>query len=156
MPRLPELITLIGDHFAKAAFCAPGSHPATTVCAQNPWIRSRMTVETDSPERGREAMRRLAEKKVDAVKIVHQGGCKHGSPYFFKAEALGINVQILKLEKAVLEAVIDETHRHGLKATVHTVDADAAIEALFVLLVNFHLQPEFRSLLNVGRVVVFG
>ena len=113
-----------------AAFCAPGSHPATTVCAQNPWIRSRMTVETDSPERAREAMRRLAGKKVDAVKIVHQGGCKHGSPYFFKAEALGINVQILKLEKAVLEAIIDETHRHGLKATVHTVDADAAIEAL--------------------------
>ena len=113
-----------------AAFCAPGSHPATTVCAQNPWIRSRMTVETDSPERAREAMRRLAGKKVDAVKIVHQGGCKHGSPYFFKAEALGINVQILKLEQAVLEAIIDETHRHGLKATVHTVDADAAIEAL--------------------------
>lgn len=113
-----------------AAFCAPGSHPATTVCAQNPWIRSRMTVETDSPERAREAMRRLAGKKVDAVKIVHQGGCKHGSPYFFQAEALGINVQILKLEQAVLEAIIDETHRHGLKATVHTVDADAAIEAL--------------------------
>jgi imidazolonepropionase-like amidohydrolase len=37
---------------------------------------------------------------------------------------------ILKLEKAALQAIIDETHRHGLKATVHTVDAEAAIEAL--------------------------
>jgi imidazolonepropionase-like amidohydrolase len=113
-----------------AAFAAPGSHPATTIYGQNPWLRYRATVETDSPERAREAVRRLAGKKVDAVKIVHQGGCKHGSPYFFKAELLGLNVQILKLEKAVLGAIIDEAHRHGLKVTVHTVDADAAIEAL--------------------------
>jgi imidazolonepropionase-like amidohydrolase len=112
------------------AFCAPGSHPATTLLAQNPWLRSRAAIETDSPERAREAVRRLAAKKVDAVKVVHQGGCKHGSPYFFKAESWGINVQILKLEKTVLGAIIDEAHRHGLKATVHTVDADAAIEAL--------------------------
>jgi imidazolonepropionase-like amidohydrolase len=113
-----------------AAFAAPGSHPATTVYGHNPWLRYRATVEADSPERAREAVRRLAAKKVDAIKIVHQGGCKHGSPYFFKAESLGLNVQILKLEKTVLEAIIDETHRHGLKVTVHTVDATAAIEAL--------------------------
>jgi imidazolonepropionase-like amidohydrolase len=113
-----------------AVFAAPGSHPATTVFGQNSWLRYRTTVETDSPEAAREAVRRLAGKKVDAVKIVHQGGCKHGSPYFFKLESLGLNVQILKLEKAVLGAIIDETHRHGLKVTVHTVDADAAIEAL--------------------------
>jgi imidazolonepropionase-like amidohydrolase len=75
-------------------------------------------------------VRRLSGKKVDAVKVIHHGGCKHGSPYFFKAELLGLNVQILKLEKAVLEAIIDEAHRHGLKATVHTVDVEAAIEAL--------------------------
>jgi len=112
------------------AFCAPGSHPATTLLAQNPWLRSRAAIETDSPERAREAVRRLAAKKVDAVKVVHQGGCRPGSPYFFKAESWGINVQILKLNKAVLGAIIDEAHRHGLKATVHTVDADAAIEAL--------------------------
>jgi imidazolonepropionase-like amidohydrolase len=96
-----------------AAFCAPGSHPATTICGQNPWLRYRMIVETDSPEQAREAVRRLAGKKVDAVKIVHQGGCKHGSPYFFKVESLGLNVQILKLEKAVLGAIIDEAHRPG-------------------------------------------
>jgi imidazolonepropionase-like amidohydrolase len=113
-----------------AAFAAPGSHPATTVYAHNPWIRNRAVVETDSPQRAREAIRRMAEKKVDAIKIIHQGGCRHGAPYFFKAEALGVNVQILKLDRAVLEAIIDETHKHGLKATVHTVDEEAAIEAL--------------------------
>src|SRR5580658_10352243 len=41
-----------------AAFCAPCSHPATTVYCQNPWLRNRATVETDSPERAREAVRR--------------------------------------------------------------------------------------------------
>jgi imidazolonepropionase-like amidohydrolase len=111
-------------------FAAPGSHPATTVCGKNPWIRKRAILETDSPQEAREEVRRKAEHRVDAIKIVHQGGCKHGDPYFFRIPALGMDVQILRLERAVLEAVIDESHKHGLKATVHTVDQEAAIEAL--------------------------
>jgi imidazolonepropionase-like amidohydrolase len=113
-----------------AAFAAPSSHPATTIYAQNPWVRQRATIETDSPQQAREAVRLMAEKKVDAIKIVHQGGCRHGEPYFFKADALGLNVQILRVERGVLEAIIDEAHTHNLKATVHTVDQEAAIEAL--------------------------
>jgi imidazolonepropionase-like amidohydrolase len=113
-----------------AAFAAPGSHPSSTIYAQNPWVRQRAIIESDSPTVVRDAVRRLAEKKVNAIKIVHQGGCKHGEPYFFRAEGLGINIQILRLERAVLEAIIDEAHKHGLKATVHTFDQDAAIEAL--------------------------
>jgi imidazolonepropionase-like amidohydrolase len=113
-----------------AAFAAPGSHPATTIYGQNPWVRSRATIESDSPPVARDAVRRLAQKKVNAIKIVHQGGCKHGEPYFFTAEALSINIQIHRLERGVLEAIIDEAHKHGLKATVHTFDQEAAIEAL--------------------------
>jgi imidazolonepropionase-like amidohydrolase len=120
----PRLLT------TGAAFAAPGSHPATTICARNPWLRRRTTIESDSPPEARAAVRRLAEKKVDAIKIVHQGGCKHGDPYFFKAEALGLNVQIHRLEREVLDAIVDEAHKHGLKATVHTFDQEAAIEAL--------------------------
>jgi imidazolonepropionase-like amidohydrolase len=112
------------------AFAAPDSHPATTIFGKNPWMRSRAIFETDSSDRAREAVRRKAESKVDAIKIVHQGGCKHSDPYFFRAAALGIDVQILRLERAVLEAIIDEAHKHGLKATVHTVDQRAALEAL--------------------------
>ena len=41
-----------------------------------------------------------------------------------------MDVQILRLDHAVLEAIIDESHKQGLKATVHTVDQHAAIEAL--------------------------
>ena len=133
--RVREMLAngdLIGPRLfvTGAAFAAPGSHPATTIYGQNPWVRSRATIETDSPQRAREAVRRMAEKKVDAIKIVHQGGCRHGEPYFFKAEALGLNVQILRVEREVLDAIIDEAHKHGLKATVHTVDQEAAIEAL--------------------------
>jgi imidazolonepropionase-like amidohydrolase len=113
-----------------AAFAAPGSHPATTIFGRNPWIRRRSTIESDSAPVARDAVRRLAEKKVNAIKIVHQGGCKHGEPYFFRAEALGINVQIHRLECEVLEAIVDEAHKHGLKVTVHTFDQEAAIEAL--------------------------
>jgi imidazolonepropionase-like amidohydrolase len=113
-----------------AAFCAPGSHPATTVVGKNPWMRKRATFETDSPQQAREAVRRKAEHRVDAIKIVHQGGCKHGDPYFFRVPALGIDVQILRLERAVLAAIIDESHKQGLKATVHTVHEHTAVEAL--------------------------
>lgn len=113
-----------------AAFAAPGSHPATTIYGKNQWIRKRATVETDSPNGAREAIRRMADKKVDAIKIVHQGGCKHGEPYFFKVPALDMDVQILRLGREVMEAIIDEAHKHGLKVTVHTVDEEAAIEAL--------------------------
>ena len=112
------------------SFAAPGSHPATTVTGKNPWMRNRVTFETDSPQQAREEVRRKAERRVDAIKIVHQGGCKHGEPYFFRVPALGIDVQILRLERLVLEAIIDESHKQGLRATVHTVDQRAAIEAL--------------------------
>jgi imidazolonepropionase-like amidohydrolase len=113
-----------------AAFAAPGSHPATTVFGKNPWMRNRATFETDSPQQARDAVRRKAEHRVDAIKIVHQGGCKHGDPYFFRVPALGIDVQILRLDHVVLEAIIDESHKQGLKATVHTVDEHTAVEAL--------------------------
>jgi imidazolonepropionase-like amidohydrolase len=113
-----------------AAFAAPGSHPSTTIYAQNPWVRCRAIIDSDSPPVVRDAVRRLAEKKVNAIKIVHQGGCKHGAPYFFRSDALGLNVQIHRLEREVLEAIVDEAHKHGLKVTVHTFDQEAAIEAL--------------------------
>jgi len=112
------------------AFAAPGSHPGTTVYGKNPWIRNRATFETDSPQQAREEVRRKAEHRVDAIKIVHQGGCKHGDPYFFRVPAFGVDVQILRLDRAVLEAIIDESHKLGLKATVHTVDEHTAVEAL--------------------------
>ena len=113
-------------------FNAPESHPRTTVYGRNPWYGARSTVEPDSPSAAREKVRRLAERKVDAIKIVHQGGCRHdGPPYLMKLGGLKLDdVAIFKLERPILEAIIDEAHKHGLKATVHTFDEPEAIAAL--------------------------
>lgn len=112
-------------------FNPPGSHPRNTVYGRNPWYGARATVEPDSPSAAREKVRRLAERKVDAIKIIHHGGCRHGEPpYVMKLGALGIEAQIFKLERPVLEAIIDEAHKHDLKATVHTFDEAEAIAAL--------------------------
>lgn len=41
-----------------------------------------------------------------------------------------MNVQICRVERNVLGAIIEEAHKHGLKVTVHTFEQEAAIEAL--------------------------
>jgi imidazolonepropionase-like amidohydrolase len=112
-------------------FTARESHPATTVYGQNPWYRQRAAVETDSPAEARDVVRRLAERRVDAIKIVHHGGCRgHGAPYYLTIKQFNWHAQMFKLPRAVLEAIIDEAHKCGLKATVHTFDEDAAISVL--------------------------
>jgi len=112
-------------------FTARESHPATTVYGQNPWYRQRAAVETDSPTEARDVVRRLAERRVDAIKIVHHGGCRgHGVPYYLTVKEFNWHAQMFKLPRAVLEAIIDEAHKSGLKATVHTFDEDAVISVL--------------------------
>jgi imidazolonepropionase-like amidohydrolase len=112
-------------------FTARDSHPATTVYGQNPWYRQRAAVETDSPAEARDVVRRLAERRVDAIKIIHHGGCRgHGVPYYLTVKEFNWHTQMFKLPRAVLEAIIDEAHKYGLKATVHTFDEDAAIGVL--------------------------
>ncbi len=112
-------------------FTARDSHPATTVYGQNPWYRKRAAVETDSPAEAREAVRRLAEHRVDAIKIIHHGGCRgHGAPYYLTVKEFNWHAQLFKLPRALLAAIIDEAHERGLKATVHTFDEDDAIGVL--------------------------
>lgn len=126
--------TIIGPRLfvTGPCFTAPESHPRTTVYGRNPWYGARATVEPDSPSSAKEKVRRLAERKVDAIKIIHHGGCRHDRPpYLINLAGLKINnVAIFKLERPVLEAIINEAHKHGLKATVHTFDEPEAIAAL--------------------------
>ena len=56
----------------------------------------------------------LLEQQPDAIKIIYDG--EPNSPE--------------KLPREALEAVIRETHRHGLRALVHISSANEAIEAL--------------------------
>src|SRR5258708_12725231 len=69
----------------------------------------------------------MAELGMDAIKLLLQGSCRcRGEPeYKWHGQ-----VPILRLKSRVLEAAVDEAHKYGLKATVHTYEQDRAIEAL--------------------------
>lgn len=112
-------------------FTAACSHPATTVYGHNPWYRKRAAFETESSSEARDHVKRLVERGVDAIKIIHHGGCRGCcNPYYLTIKELNLNAEIFKLPLEVMEAIIDEAHKHGLKATVHTFDEDAAINVL--------------------------
>jgi imidazolonepropionase-like amidohydrolase/predicted enzyme related to lactoylglutathione lyase len=111
----PRLLTVGPD------FTAPDGHPAITLCAGDPWLRSQMVVEADDPEQARQEVRRLAAAQVDAIKLIYQGG---------EMDTFNSRVTLQKLPAAVMQAVIDEAHRQCLRATVHVWYEPDAIEAL--------------------------
>jgi imidazolonepropionase-like amidohydrolase len=90
---------------------SPGGHPATTVCRDNPFCRQGVAREIQSEEQARQVVRELARAKVDAVKVVIDD-------FFGKVPALS---------DAVISALVDETHRAGLRIIAHvSVTKDVA------------------------------
>lgn len=106
---------------------APEGHPSKTIYGRNPWYRRRAAGEAETVEEARALVTEMAELGMDAIKLLLQGACRcHGEPeYKWHGE-----VPIVRLKPQVVEAAIDEAHRHRLKATVHTFEQDRAIEAL--------------------------
>ena len=102
---------------AGPVFTAPGGHPAVTICAGNEWCRTHMAAEVASEEAARQRVRRLAEQRVDAIKLVYEGG-----------QARGIRRE--KLRREVMLALLNEAGKLGLPVTVHTGDVESAIEVL--------------------------
>ena len=97
-------------------FTAPGGHPASTVCNSDPWCIQSITVATDDPEVAREGVRTLAAAGVDGLKMVYDGlreGEEEESWEFFRAP-------LPHLKKEVMQAVIDEGHKQGLKVVAHS------------------------------------
>ena len=112
----PRLLTV------GPAFTAPDGHPALSLAANDPWLRRQLTVEVDNADIAREAVRTLAAKKVDAIKLIYQGG---------EMETLmNKTITVQKLSKAVMQAIIDEAHKNNLRATVHVWYQQDAIDAL--------------------------
>jgi imidazolonepropionase-like amidohydrolase len=112
-------------------FTAQNSHPATTVYGSNPWYGKQATLQPGSPSEARKQVKHLVDRGVDAIKIIQHGGCKcHGKPYYLVIPELNLHAEIFKMPRAIVEAIIDEAHRHGLKVTVHTFDEAEAIEVL--------------------------
>ncbi len=101
---------------------APGGHPSVTVFADNPWIRERAVEELESVEGAKETILRLAAKGVDGIKIVYQGSDNDSEIYFYED-----GVSIRRLSREVMESIIEESHRHGLFVTAHTIEEEGVI-----------------------------
>jgi imidazolonepropionase-like amidohydrolase/predicted enzyme related to lactoylglutathione lyase len=100
-------------------FTAPSGHPAVTLGRDDPWMRSEIAVEVDDEDTARREVGRLAEKGVDAIKAAVEAGQGTGMP-----DAMP------RLSANVLRAIIDEAHKHKLRATVHTHREQDVIDAI--------------------------
>ncbi len=107
-------------------------HPASTIFGGNPWFRARATGEVDSPRMMRDLVHHLADRKVDAIKLLSEGACWcPGSPKYLWANPVFPNaVELTRLPTSILRAGIEAAHERGLRVTVHTVQQDAAKEAV--------------------------
>lgn len=107
-------------------------HPASTIFEGNPWFRAKATGEVESPQMMRDMVHHLADRKVDAIKLLSEGGCacSDAAKYVWQNPIFPKAVELVRLPKAILRAGIDAAHERGLRITVHTVQQDAAIEAI--------------------------
>jgi enamidase len=91
---------------------SPGGLAATVICRGNPFCRQGVAREIESEEHARQVVRELARAKVDAVKVIID-------------DLFG---KVPPLSGAVISALVDETHRAGLRIIAHVfVAKDVAI-----------------------------
>ncbi|MET7321866.1 amidohydrolase family protein [Streptomyces sp. NPDC005549] len=107
-------------------------HPAATVFSGNPWARERFTGEVDSVRQMRGLVHHLADRKVDAIKLLSEGACAHsgGPTYLWRNPAFPDGVELERLPLDLLRAGIETAHERGLRVTVHTTQQAAAREAI--------------------------
>jgi len=107
-------------------------HPAATVFNGNRWARERFTGEVDSAQQMRDLVHHLADRDVDAIKLLSEGACAcTGSPeYVWRNPAFPAAVEITRLPVELLRAGIETGHERGLRVTVHTTQQAAAREAI--------------------------
>jgi imidazolonepropionase-like amidohydrolase len=91
---------------------SPGGLAAIVICRDNPFCRQTIAREIESEEQARQVVRELSRAKVDAVKVVVDD-------VFGKVPALS---------DALISALVDETHRAGLRIIAHvSVTKDVAM-----------------------------
>jgi imidazolonepropionase-like amidohydrolase len=95
-------------------FTAPGGHPARFFPDM---VAAVATRQLSDPAAARQEVRRLAEKRIDAVKVVYDGGHPRWTTF-------------PKLSFDVLRAIIDEAHQNKLSVAVHTWQTRELKEAL--------------------------
>jgi imidazolonepropionase-like amidohydrolase len=105
-------------------------HPAVTIFGGNPWARTQFTGEVDSVQQMRDLVHYLADRKVDAIKLLSEGACPGSPKYVWQNAAFPVAVELLRLPLDFLRAGIETGHERGLRVTVHTTQQVAAREAI--------------------------
>ena len=100
-------------------FTAPGGHPAYTIMSGDPYILKYSIKLADDPEKARADVRMLIDGGVDYIKS--QLSSLDSWHYPRKLPKLALNV---------LEAIIDEAHKHNHKAIVHAETPMDAYDAV--------------------------
>jgi imidazolonepropionase-like amidohydrolase len=86
----------------------------------------------DSVQQMRDRVHYLADRKVDAIKLLSEGACAcPGSPkYIWQNAAFPDAIELVRLPLDFLRAGIETGHQRGLRVTVHTTQQVAAREAI--------------------------
>lgn len=100
-------------------FTAPGGHPAGTIYRRNRYIVEHATRQVSDTKAAREEVKKLAEAGVDCIKAVYSN-----------INVFDLTSKIPQLALNVLEAIVDEAHRHNLRTMVHTGTPDDTRDAV--------------------------
>ncbi len=107
-------------------------HPASTIFRSNPWARAQATGEVETVQQMRDLVHFLADRKVDAIKLLSEGACACSGTekYIWQIPVLPTPVELVRLPVDLLRAGVEAAHDRGLRVTVHTAQQAAVREAL--------------------------
>jgi len=116
-----ESVNLYGPRiFATGPlFTAPGGHPAFTIFKGIPYLQKNVTRQVEDPDTAREEVRKLIEGGVNYIK------CILGT-----LDVWNYPRGVPKLSFKVLDAIIDEAHKHNFLVLCHTESPQDATDAV--------------------------
>ena len=99
---------------AGPIFTAPGGHPEATLFAEQPLLREEAVVVVDDPDEARSAVREVLDGGVDLIKLVYDD----------------IWGEYERLDRDVMEAIVDEAKTQDAIVTAHIGSDEEAWEVL--------------------------
>ena len=121
-PSFPDIVEEITDDetsiprvfIAGPIFTAPGGHPEATLFAEQPLLKEEAVVAVDDPDEARKAVREVIDGGVDLIKLVYDD----------------IWGEYERLDREVMEAIVDEAVAHEVIVTAHVGSDSEAQEVL--------------------------
>ena len=118
-------------------FTAPGAHPATTICAENPWCRAHLAVEVDDEGEARAMVDVIAQAGADGIKIVFDTSRENS-----------------RFDTSFGRSVFDRANAHDLPVMAHVHTNDDINDALGLGVSGFvHTPSEEISAELLDRMV---